>query len=280
MDKRAILTVKDETRPVRPMSRRSVVVRFLFIGAFAVAAAFWLAQQPPIHQDLAYHNFADDRTILGVPHFWNVVSNLPFLLLGLYGLWFLATASVGNPDSAFQRTAETWPLIFFFVGAAGTAFGSAYYHLAPDNNRLLWDRLPMAVAFTALVSHILAERVGVRAGVALLLPLVTAGVASVIYWQQTDDLRPYYFVQFFPLAGIPLLLLLFPARYTGSGFLWLALFWYVLAKVCEHPLDRHIFHAGKLLSGHTLKHLLAAVSIYCILKMAMTRRTLGQVPGV
>ena len=28
---------------------------------------------PPMTQDESYHQFADQRTILGIPNFWNVV---------------------------------------------------------------------------------------------------------------------------------------------------------------------------------------------------------------
>lgn len=261
------------------MSRLSLLLRLSLVLLAALAVAGWLYLQKPIHQDTGYHKFADQRELLGVPHFWNVVSNLPFLLLGMAGLWIVARSPVG-PSAAFELASERWPYLVFFAGAAGTAFGSGYYHLDPNNQRLVWDRLPMTVAFTALCASIIAERISVRAGVALVLPLVAAGIASVIYWSETDDLRPYYFVQFFPLAGIPLLLFLFPARYTGSGFYLLTLFWYLLAKVCEMGLDRHIYNQGHWLSGHTLKHLLAAVGIYCILRMVMTRRPMAHPAAV
>ena len=135
----------------------------------------------------------------------------------------------------------------------------------------------MAVAFMALFAGILAERIDVRLGLALLLPLVAAGIASVLYWAETDDLRPYYLVQFYPLLANPLLLLLFPARYTGTGFLFLALFWYVLAKVAEHLLDHPFFFWTGWVSGHTVKHLLAAVGAYCILQMVLSREPIATV---
>jgi hypothetical protein len=251
--------------------RHGFLLRVSILLGVAMAGAVWLFLRPPIHQDPTYHNFADQRTLLGVPHFWNVVSNVPFFLLGAGGLWFCARQSTG-PAATFTQSIERWPYLVLFSGVALTAFGSAYYHLEPDDGRLMWDRLPMAVAFAGLFGGILAERLGVRAGVISLPILVAAGIGSVLYWRQTGDLRPYYFVQFFPLAGIPLLLCLFPARYTGSGFLLLALAWYIVAKVCEMLADRLIFEHGHWLSGHTLKHLLAAVSIGCILWMVVVRR--------
>src|SRR5262249_42879374 len=148
-----------------------------------------------------------------------------------------------------------WPYLLFFLGVGLAGFGSAYYHLRPDNDRLVWDRLPMAVAFMALVSAMIAERLGVWVGTRLLLPLVALGIASVLYWYWTEqmgrgDLRPYYFVQFFPMLALPVLLLLFPPRYTRTADLFVVLGWYFLAKLCEHPGDAPIFALGGWISGH------------------------------
>lgn len=235
-------------------------------------AIHFLFSRPVILQDLAYHNFADRRTLLGVPHFWNVVSNLPFLIVGALGMTLVLRRSEKQSER-FLRAAERWPYFFFFFGVALTAFGSSYYHLAPDNDRLLWDRLPMAVAFMGLFSAMLAERIGVRVGLTLLGPLLAAGIGSVLYWYRTDDLRPYYLVQFYPGLAVPLMLLVFPARYTGTSYLLIALGCYAAAKFCEHLLDRWIYEGlGEGISGHTLKHLLAALATYWILYMLQRRR--------
>src|SRR5204863_1270872 len=106
-------------------------------------------------QDPAYHNFADHRSILGVLHGLNVLSNIPFLVIGAVGLAFLGSAAARRPGGPFLRSAERWPFVVFFVGVALTAFGSAYYHLDPTNSRLVWDRLPMAVGFMALFAAVL-----------------------------------------------------------------------------------------------------------------------------
>ena len=111
---------------------------------------------PRIAQPLSYHQFADQRTFLGIPHFFDVVSNLGFLLVGVWGAVFVMKASAGA--NVLNRE-ERWPYFFFFLGVLLTAFGSAYYHWAPDNARLLWDRLPMAMGFMGLLAAVLAERV-------------------------------------------------------------------------------------------------------------------------
>jgi hypothetical protein len=250
--------------------------RLLLIGALAIASIIVLGYMPPLPQPQSYHHFADDRTLLGVPNCLNVVSNLPFLIVGAWGLWFVARGSYG-PGEPFIQRIERWPFVLLFLGIGLTGFGSAYYHLQPDNDRLVWDRLPMSLAFMSLFAAVLAERIDVKLGVGLLLPFVALGVGSVLYWHVTEqqgrgDLRPYYFAQFYPMLALPLLLLLLPPRYTRTGDLVIALGWYVLAKACEHPGDAAIYALGHVISGHTLKHLAAAAGAYWVLRMLQKRR--------
>ena len=146
----------------------------------AIAAAF----APRFPQPLSYHQFADARTMLGIADFENVISNLPFAIFGAWGLWFLSTNS---SSKSFIDPRERIPYFIFFVGVLLTAFGSGYYHLMPDNNRLVWDRLPMTIAFMSLVSALIAERINVAVGLRLLIPLITIGIASVVYWHFTEQ---------------------------------------------------------------------------------------------
>jgi hypothetical protein len=138
------------------------------------------------------------------------------------------------------------------------AWGSSYYHLAPDNSRLVWDRLPMTIVFMALVAAMISERVSVRAGLALLPMLLVLGIASVIQWDLSEraghgDLRFYAAVQIYAIVVL-LVILLLPPRYTRSRDLVVVVGFYVLAKVLE-TWDWAIFRAGHVVSGHTLKHL-------------------------
>lgn len=241
--------------------------RLLFIAGLGIVSAVVLACLPPLPQAQEYHHFADDRTFLGVPNGLNVVSNLPFLIVGVWGVWSVSRIRVGP----FVDRVERWPWFGFFVGVDLTAFGSAYYHLHPDNDRLMWDRLPMSIAFMSLVAAVLAERIDIKLGTRLLLPLLAAGVASVLAWHWSErqgrgDLRPYYFVQFYPMLALPFLLLWLPPRYTKTSDLLLALGCYVVAKLCEHPGDAPIYELGHVVSGHTLKHLVAAAGAYWILR--------------
>jgi hypothetical protein len=263
--------------PIAPETR---VLAFISLGIVALGGAFWL---PPIPQDPGYHAFADDRTMLGVPNFLNVASNFPFLAVGVLGLRLVLRPNAARDDGPFRHSAERWALLVFFAGVSLTAFGSAYYHLAPDNDRLVWDRLPMTVAFMGFFASMIGERIAVRASTWLLWPLVWLGFASVYNWHMGElhdagDLRLYGFVQFYPLFGIPLLLCLFRARYTRSGYVIVALSWYLLAKVLETgPVDEGIFRLGQVVSGHTLKHLAAAAGAYAVFRMVRNRRPLPTV---
>jgi len=253
----------------------SRVLGFLALGIVTLAGVFCL---PPFPQDRSYHAFADGRTILGVPNFLNVVSNLFFFLVGVLGLRLLLRHDAVRPEGPILERAELWPLLVLFGGVLFTAFGSAYYHLAPDNNRLVWDRLPMPVAFMGFFASVIGERIGVRAGTWLLWPLVGLGLASVFNWHTGErhgagDLRLYYFVQFYPLVAIPLLMYLFPPRYTRSSDVIVTLACYILAKVLETgPVDHGIYSTGHLVSGHSLKHLSAGLGAYWLFHMVSYRR--------
>jgi nicotinamide riboside transporter PnuC len=240
---------------------------------------------PKIPQPQSYHNFADQRRFLGIPNFGDVVSNVPFAIFGVMGLLFwwrlYRTRSDAEPDTRhFLDPRERWPYLIVFIGVLLTAFGSAYYHLEPSNARLVWDRLPMTIAFMAVVAAIIAERISVRAGLWLLPLLVLIGMSSVLVWYRSEvndagDLRFYATVQAYSLLFL-LIALLLPPRYTRSSDLAIVAGFYALAKVLE-TYDRQIFDAlGHTVSGHTLKHLAAACAAYWILRMLQRRRPLPE----
>lgn len=241
------------------------------VTALAALAALLLPAMP---QPAAYHDFADRRPMLGVANFLDVASNIAFLLAGIAGL-----VVAFRPATAFEIPAERWPYAVFFAAVLLTAAGSAYYHLAPDNERLFWDRLPMAVAFMALVAAQIVDRVGVRAGLALLLPMVLLGAATVFYWrasERTDagNVMPYAILQGYS-AAVLLLLALQPSRYTHGNHLYWIFIAYLGAKLLE-LLDRQILAFGNLVSGHTLKHVAAAVAAAMVCRMLLLRSLRGK----
>jgi hypothetical protein len=231
---------------------------FLF-GLAAVTLVALLLFVPPIPQSQSYHRYADQRTLLGVPHFWNVVTNLPFILVGALGL---------------IRVRDTSARVFF-AAVLLTGFSSSYCHWNPNDLGLFWDRLPMSMGFMAVLAIVIEERVDARVGRALLWPLVALGFVSLLIWLRFDDLRLYGWVQFFPFIALPLLFWLFPAKYTGVWYWIAAAGWYVLAKLFEH-FDAAVYAAtGQIMAGHALKHLSAACGCYAILRAFETRKPIA-----
>ena len=211
---------------------------------------------PPIRQDPAYHDFADRRVILGLPYALNVLSNVGFLLAGAWSLARVTRATLPG----WERGAG----IVFATGLLATGLGSAWYHAAPSNTSLVWDRLPLSALFPTVFSVVIGDRVSVAAGRALLAPLALGAVLSVVWWHLTDDLRPYAVAQFLPMLLIPLMLVLLPGRRPATPLVaGIAL--YAIGKLAE-VADRGVLAIGGLLSGHTVKHLLSAAAAVLIVR--------------
>jgi hypothetical protein len=234
---------------------------FAAVALGGTVAAFLL---PKLQQPESYHHFADDRTLAGIPNCLNVVSNVGFLVVGLMGLRFLAGRD------RFIDPRERTAYVVFFLGVVCTCFGSSYYHWAPRDATLAWDRLPMTLAFMSLLAAMIAERISVTAGARLLWPLVAAGAASVWWWRWTENLWPYVAAQYFSIFLIGWLMWFFPPSYTRGADLLIVTGFYVLAKIAE-ALDAPIYALTGWISGHTLKHLIAAVAVYWVLRMLRKR---------
>jgi hypothetical protein len=235
-------------------------VRLPVLGLVALAAVGGTLLLDPVPQDPAYHRFADTRALFGIPNFWNVATNLPFFVAGALGL--LQQGRLASPPLATHYRV-------FCAGVALVAFGSGWYHLAPSNATLVWDRLPMTVAFMAFFGALIADRISWFAGRALLWPLIVAGLASIAWWVRTEvagagDLRAYGLVQFLPVLLAPLILWLWRDGSLSGRQLGYAFAAYVAAKLAEH-LDAAIF-AAMAVGGHALKHLLAALAAWYVVR--------------
>lgn len=256
---------------------RSTKMRILMaLTAVAVLAASLL---PPIPQDAVYHRFADERSWLGIPNAANVLSNLPFVVVGVLGLRELIRSTPAGALAGFRLG-----YLAFFTGIATIGLGSAHYHWRPDLASLVWDRLPMTVAFMALVSIVMAEHLSERLARRLFWPLEALGVGSVCYWYLTEtwgvgDLRWYGLVQFLPMLWIPLVLWWFPSRFDRPAYLWALLGGYALAKLCE-LLDQPLYESWLGISGHTLKHLVAAAAAATLLLAVRHRQPRPAAPAM
>ena len=237
---------------------RHALLLFIVIGSLA----FMLSKQP-FGQNPNYHDFADRRAFFGISNFFDVMSNIPFLLVGMAGMSFC----LGNRLMSLR---PAW--LTFFAGVAIVSAGSAYYHWNPNNETLVWDRLPMTIGFMGLFVALLAEYVSARLGRFLLVPALLIGFSSVFYWHWFDDLRFYYWIQLIPLLIIPVVMVLFRSRYSHQWLLLVALACYMLAKLSE-AYDQEVFvFTQSFFSGHSLKHLLAALGCFSALVMLKTRR--------
>ena len=238
------------------MAPAAVNWRHWFLLAVAIGACVFALSTDRIAQDPGYHAFADQVSLFGIPNGLNVLSNVPFFLVGLFGLARVA---------AWQQRSQRRAFAVFSLGVAASAAGSAYYHWRPSTDTLVWGRLPITVAFMALFCAVIEDRVSAALGRRLLLPAICTGLLAVAYWYLTElrgvgDLRAYTVVQFLPMLLLPFVLLLFRVGSSRSGPLWGALGLYGLAKLAEH-FDSQILAANGAVSGHSLKHLLAALAV-------------------
>jgi Alkaline phytoceramidase (aPHC). len=231
------------------------------LTGIAVLAVITTLALEPIPQDPAYHEFADQRTLFGIRNFWNVITNLPFIIFGLAGLGFLSTDKL---HGGLQPLIMNYRL--FFAGAILIGIGSGGYHLHPANQSLVWDRLPITIAMMSLFSAVLGENISVHAGRLSLWLLIGAGIVSVAYWHVTEqaghgDLRFYVLIQFLPLLLIPIIMRLFKSPFASNLMLLCMLIAYVLAKIAE-VYDFEIYGSTGVLSGHSLKHLFASLAVW------------------
>jgi hypothetical protein len=256
---------------MRTMNRRRRLALFGVAAALLLPAVLAVA---PKTQDQTYHQFADITPLGWLPNALNVLSNLAFLAVGLWGLSVVAAARAAR---TFDDPRESWAWALFFAAIAATALGSAWYHAAPDDARLFWDRLPMTVAFSSLVAAVSAERVDAQVGRRLLAPLVGAGLAAILAWRFFGDLRPYVCLQVCSIFVVLATLLFFPSRYPHGRWLAGLVAGYAAAILLE-TFDRKVQATLGFTGGHPLKHLAAAAGTACL--VWMIRKRSGQRPAL
>jgi hypothetical protein len=231
---------------------------WLLLAVMALAALAVFA--PAIAQPPHLNDFADQRRLWGIPHAFDVLSNLPFALAGGAGLWRLRRSAGVLYES--QRGCAR----LFFIGLLATAAASSYYHWAPDDVGLAFDRAGMSVAFAGLLGMAAAARVSDRAGNALALAMMVFGPASVAAWSATGNVLPWAIVQFGGMGVLLLVLAVGREHLASLPVRWsLVLLAYALAKLLEANDAALLRASGELLSGHTLKHVVAAFAALPVL---------------
>lgn len=244
-------------------------MKYFLIGLM-LACAILIFFLPPILQDPAYHAFADHRTIFGIANFMDVVSNIPFLLVGLYGMYVIARGI-----KVLDRE-ETIIWLVFSVGMFFIGVGSTYYHLNPTDNTLIWDRLPMTLAFMSLFSFVIMDRFSLFYGRMLYPVLMLGGALSIGFWVFRGDLRPYVLVQFMPMLIIPLACWLLPGHFDKTKFIYKALIWYALSKAYEY-FDVQVYDfTHHVISGHSIKHFCAAMGALALVVYFKKKRVVNK----
>ena len=252
--------------------------QYLVFGILLVGMVLIPIFMPPISQSVDYHKFADQRVYFGIPNFLNVVSNIFIFFPGLIGLILLIRSRELLLQVTFIRSLERWPYFILFLSVIMASLASTYYHLAPDNARLVWDRFPISIGIVTLFSTVLIERINTNIGFILLPFLILFGVGSVIYWDWSEqsglgNLNYYIVVQLYSILAIILFSKYFFSRYTGGAGIYVVIILYALAKLAE-TLDHEIYSLGKVISGHSVKHLLVGLAVFQIIRTLQNRRPL------
>ena len=251
-----------------------VTTKYRIVAGISTVAVSGAVLASSIAQEPLYHQFADQDIFLSIANTLNVLTNLFFVWVGIEGLYRLLR------QKSLRIIHALYPAYLGFFGALVlVALGSGYYHWLPDNQTLVWDRLPMTIAFTSFFAILLAERISISLARTLFPVLIVAGLCSIIYWHLSEqqgqgDLRPYALVQFLPMLLCPLILLMFDSRYTRSNDIWWFLAWYLVAKVCE-ALDTELLNALGVISGHSLKHIAASIGCLVFLRHLRFRTETG-----
>lgn len=232
----------------------------------ALSEALGLALNAHGHAHLHAHGhpFVDARTLLGIPNAMDVLTNAP---LALAGLWGLRALRGRLQPGATQQAAQV-----FFAGLVATGFGSAGYHWAPDAPGLVWDRLGMAVTFSGALALAVAERVGQAAARQALCVLLPLAVLSAILPASNGNVLPWTVLQFGGMAFIVWLALRKPVPGAIGIRLGVLIGLYALAKLLELG-DETVFRAtADTISGHSLKHLVAALAAWPVIAALKPRR--------
>jgi hypothetical protein len=246
------------------MDAKRLYLAALFV--FIIMALFY----GPISQPQEYHDFADDREILGVPNALDVMSNLAIIYPGVVGLAFIHESRNRTQVSEDEISIQ----ITLFSGMILTFAGSVWFHLDPTDSTMLWDRLGMSVVIGSCISLLIHDMWDRNLAAKIHLPIIIASIVSVLWWPVFDDLRVYFIVKHHPFILFPIFLLCGRRIYDKvSGYYW-ALSMFLLATIFEFA-DQQIFEITGIISGHTLKHIAAGIGLWFLMVMIRDRELIS-----
>jgi len=240
---------------------------YLVTTFLLVTVALWYGK---IEQQQSYHNFADDRVIVGVTNAVDVLSNLAILVPGLLGIALMYKRQ--STDYTYYQQFEPIILLTLFGGMVVTAIGSMWYHLDPNDSTLVWDRMAMTVVMTALCSLVISDRFSGLFAAKIHIPLLFFGLFTVLYWHFVGDLRPYYIFKLQAPIILVALLIFGQESYDRVSDYVVTMMLFLLASILEYE-DYMVFDATSIISGHSLKHLVAGIGFFWLLRM-VEKRTL------
>jgi hypothetical protein len=246
------------------MDAKRLYLAALFV--FIIVALFY----GPISQPQEYHDFADDREILGVPNALDVMSNLAIIYPGVVGLAFIHESRNRTQVSEDEISIQ----ITLFSGMILTFAGSVWFHLDPTDSTMLWDRLGMSVVIGSCISLLIHDMWDRNLAAKIHLPIIIASIVSVLWWPVFDDLRVYFIVKHHPFILFPIFLLCGRRIYDKvSGYYW-GLSMFLLATIFEFA-DQQIFEITGIISGHTLKHIAAGIGLWFLMVMIRDRELIS-----
>ncbi len=237
------------------------------IPSLAIVCVIALILYGPISQDPNYHIFADQRSLLNIPNFLNVITNLPFVFVGLLGIKVVTKIK----EKKLKNIS-----FMVFTGFLLVTIGSSYYHLWPNNITLVYDRIPIVIIVMSFFAWVIYECISPRKGCKALIIFNIIGLISVIYWIITEqfgkgDLRWYGVVQFYPIVAIPIMLVLYKSTFKHWKEVGLIFLLFAIARLSE-KFDAEIYNfLNEIISGHSIKHLFMAGAGYEIVVLLHDR---------
>ena len=258
------------------MALNDILAKRIYIVStvLLIIAALWYGK---VEQAQSYYLFADDRTFFGIPNGLDVMSNLAIVYPGVIGLMLVYERQKNGHE--YRDPIEQTIQYCLFLGMVLTFLGSVWFHLNPNDSTLVWDRLAMTVVMACYCSLIIADRYSIDLAKRIHFPLISIGLLSVIYWEYSGDLRPYFFFKMQPVILVAILLVYGKKTYDRAADYIISMSLVLVATLTEN-IDKIIFDNLDIISGHTMKHIIAGISLWWIMRMIQKRKLIDSKPAL